>query len=65
MARLSPIRLRASARVRLSRLAPRAIVKEDLDQLIVPLKAGGDLASTLAGLLRDLVPVEMAAATGA
>jgi len=65
VARFSPIRLRASARVRLTRLAPRAVVKEDLEQLIVPLKAGGDLASTLAGLLRDLVPVEVAAATGA
>ena len=37
VARLAPIRLRASARVRLGRLHPRAIVKEEVDQIIVPL----------------------------
>ena len=37
-ARLSPIRLRASTRVRLGRLHPRAIVKEEVDQIIVPLR---------------------------
>ena len=35
---------------------PRAIVKEDVDQLIVPLPAGPDLADRLAVLLRELVP---------
>jgi len=58
VARLAPIRLRASARVRLGRLHPRAIVKEEVDQIIVPLPAGPDLADRLATLLRELVPAE-------
>jgi len=45
VARLAPIRLRASARVRLVRLHPRAIVKQEVDQIIVPLVAGPDLAT--------------------
>ncbi|MGA2530082.1 MAG: transcription-repair coupling factor, partial [Acidimicrobiales bacterium] len=58
VARLSPLRLRASARVRLGRLYPRSIVKEDVDQVIVPLAAGPDLADRLAVLLHELVPPE-------
>ena len=58
VARLAPIRLRASARVRLGRLHPRAIVKEEVDQVIVPLSAGPDLADRIATLLRELVPSE-------
>ncbi|MGD1011581.1 MAG: transcription-repair coupling factor [Acidimicrobiales bacterium] len=58
VARLAPISLKASARVRLTRLHPRAIMKEDVDQLIVPLSAGPDLADRLAVLLSELVPVE-------
>jgi hypothetical protein len=56
--RVAPIRLRASARVRLSRLHPRAIVKEDVEQIIVPMAAGPDLADRLAVLLGELVPAE-------
>jgi hypothetical protein len=44
--------------VRLGRLHPRAIVKEEVDQIIVPLPAGPDLADRLATLLRELVPAE-------
>ena len=58
VARLAPVHLRASARVRLGRLHPRAIFKEDVDQIIVPLAAGPDLADRLAVLLRELVPLE-------
>jgi transcription-repair coupling factor (superfamily II helicase) len=58
VARLAPIRLRASARVRLGRLHPRAIVKQEVDQIIVPLAAGPDLADRLAVLLSELVPAE-------
>jgi transcription-repair coupling factor (superfamily II helicase) len=58
VARLAPIRLRASARVRLVRLHPRAIVKQEVDQIIVPLVAGPDLADRLAVLLSELVPAE-------
>ncbi len=56
--RISPLRLRASSRVRLTRLHPRAIVKEEVDQIIVPLPSGLDLADRLAVLLRELVPAE-------
>jgi len=59
VARISPIRLRASARVRLGRLHPRAILKEEVDQLIVPVPAGPDLADRLAKLLREIVPGEL------
>jgi len=58
VARLAPIRLRASAQVRLARLYPRAIVKEEPAQIIVPLAAGPDLADRLASLLSELVPPE-------
>jgi transcription-repair coupling factor (superfamily II helicase) len=64
VARLSPLRLKASAGVRLKRLAPRAVVKEDAEQVVVPLKAGEDVASRLAGLLRELVPSDQLAAVG-
>jgi transcription-repair coupling factor (superfamily II helicase) len=64
VARLSPVRLRASARVRLGRLHPRAIVKEEVDQIIVPLSAGPDLADRLAVLLRELVPPEVTGGPG-
>jgi transcription-repair coupling factor (superfamily II helicase) len=58
VARLSPLRLPASARVRLTRLAPRAILKEDPPQLVVPLAAGPRLAADLEALLAGLVPAE-------
>ncbi len=54
--RLVPIRLRASATVRLARLAPRALAKGEAEQLVVPMRAGPDLATRLADLLRELVP---------
>jgi transcription-repair coupling factor (superfamily II helicase) len=59
--RIAPVHLRASARVRLTRLQPRAIVKDEVDQIIVPLPAGPDLAERLAVLLAELVPAEAGA----
>ncbi|MHB1597502.1 MAG: transcription-repair coupling factor [Acidimicrobiales bacterium] len=59
--RLSPLKLRASAAVRLARLVPRALAKDETEQLVVPLRAGPDVASRLAELLRELVPVGQAA----
>jgi transcription-repair coupling factor (superfamily II helicase) len=61
VARISPLRLPASARVRLIRLAPRAILKEDPSQLVVPLAAGSRLAADLVALLGALVPAEASA----
>jgi hypothetical protein len=51
--------------VRLGRLHPRAIVKEEVDQIIVPLSAGADLADRLALLLHELVPPETTVAATA
>jgi transcription-repair coupling factor (superfamily II helicase) len=56
VARLTPLTLAASAAVRLRRLRPRAVYKEDAAQLAVPLDGEVDLAEELAGLLRELVP---------
>ena len=56
VARLSPIRLPVSSQVRLQRLQPRAILKEDAAQLIVPMPPGDDVADRLVSLLRELVP---------
>jgi transcription-repair coupling factor (superfamily II helicase) len=55
-ARLSPIELKASQRVRLTRLVPRAVFKEDLGQLVLPLPRGADLPGDLAALLGELCP---------
>ncbi len=55
-ARLSPLELKASQRVRLTRLFPKAVFKEDLGQLVIPLPRGADPAEDLAALLADLAP---------
>ncbi|HET6794953.1 MAG TPA: transcription-repair coupling factor [Acidimicrobiales bacterium] len=60
-ARLSPLALRASARLRLQRLLPKAVYKEDQGLLIVPLQPKVDPAEALTELLARLVPVESAA----
>ena len=57
-ARLSPVHLLASAAVRLRRLAKDAIYKEDLGQLVVPIRKGVDVAEALTLLLAELVPAE-------
>jgi transcription-repair coupling factor (superfamily II helicase) len=57
-ARLSPIALKASARVRLGRKWPRALFKEDAGQLILPIEIGSDTADVLADVLADLLPAE-------
>jgi len=55
-ARLSPLELKASQRVRLSRIAPKAVFKEDIGQLVLPLPRGSDPAADLAALLGQLAP---------
>jgi transcription-repair coupling factor (superfamily II helicase) len=62
-ARLGPVALRASAAVRLRRLAKDAIYKEELGQLVVPLRKGVDVADALITLLTELVPVESSLAS--
>jgi hypothetical protein len=54
--RVSPVRLAASAQVRLRRLAPGATYREDLGQLLVPLD-GHPAADMVRGLIEQLIPV--------
>jgi transcription-repair coupling factor (superfamily II helicase) len=71
VARLAPLRLKASERIRLVRLAPRAVYKEDGEQLVITVPAG-EAAPRLVSLLQQLVPpaggpagdAEVAARTG-
>jgi transcription-repair coupling factor (superfamily II helicase) len=55
-ARLSPAVLKVSQEVRLKRLAPKAVYKKDLKQLVLPVKGGRGVALELAGLLEKLFP---------
>ena len=56
VARLQPLVLKTSQRIRLQRLVRDAVYKEDLAQLVIPVKAGADPAEGLATLLGVLVP---------
>ncbi len=56
VARLSPVRLRPSAALRLRRLHREAIYREELGQLVVPLGRGAEPAGTLTELLGELLP---------
>jgi transcription-repair coupling factor (superfamily II helicase) len=56
MARIAPVRLAASAAVRLRRLVPGAVYREDLAQLLVPIRPGELPADVLRQLLSDLLP---------
>jgi transcription-repair coupling factor (superfamily II helicase) len=57
-ARMAPLALPASARVRLRRLRPEALYKEDSGQLMVPLAGGEAPVEALTALLVALVPDE-------
>ena len=52
----APVRLAASAQVRLRRLVPGASYKEELAQLLVPIAPGDLAADVVRHLLEDLVP---------
>jgi transcription-repair coupling factor (superfamily II helicase) len=60
-ARLVPLALPASARVRLRRLRPEAVYKEESGQLLVPLGTDEAPVEALTELLLQLVPPEGAA----
>jgi len=55
-ARLGPITLKTSEEMRLRRLARDSIYKDEIKQLVVPIKRGVDPATFLVGFLRELVP---------
>jgi transcription-repair coupling factor (superfamily II helicase) len=65
MARLAPLAMPASARVRLRRLRPEAVYKEESGQLTVPLAPGEEPVEALSALLGELVPGEGAGAVTA
>ncbi|MDA8360344.1 MAG: transcription-repair coupling factor [Actinomycetota bacterium] len=56
-ARLSPVHLAPSAQVRLRRLVPGAVFREELGQLVVPLDDTARPAEVLRRLVSDLLPV--------
>jgi transcription-repair coupling factor (superfamily II helicase) len=55
-ARVSPLTLKASQQIRLTRLFRGAVYKEGLDQLMLPIPKTPDLAGSLVALLRQLIP---------
>jgi transcription-repair coupling factor (superfamily II helicase) len=56
VARIRPVALKASEQIRLRRLAPRAVYKEDAGQMVVPLQRGADVVQVLVDLLAELIP---------
>jgi transcription-repair coupling factor (superfamily II helicase) len=60
VARLLPLRLKTSQTMRLARLAKGAVYKDDLAQIVVPLRPGTDPAPFLVDLLRQLVDQQVA-----
>jgi len=58
VARLSPLALKASQRIRLQRLLRDAVYKEDIGQLVVALRGGTDPAEALSTLLATLIPAD-------
>jgi transcription-repair coupling factor (superfamily II helicase) len=55
-ARISPLVLKTSQQIRLSRLFKGAVYKEAVEQLMLPIPKTPDLAGTLVDLLHQLIP---------
>ncbi len=62
-ARVSPLQLKTSQKVRLTRLAPRAVYKEEIGQLVLTMSKSSDPAEHLAVLLGELAPPVASAAS--
>jgi len=60
VARLAPIALKASQAIRLRRLFPKAVYKEEPGQLVVPVPRGQAPAGYVRDLLAQVVPDEAA-----
>ncbi|MCB1014771.1 MAG: transcription-repair coupling factor, partial [Acidimicrobiales bacterium] len=56
LARFAPLALKTSQQIRLQRLSPKAVYKQDVGQLQVPVNTADALADHLVALLRQLVP---------
>ncbi|WP_419929702.1 transcription-repair coupling factor [Candidatus Poriferisocius sp.] len=65
VARLSPVRLRPSRRVRLERLYPQATFHEAAGLLVLPMESTAVAVETIIATLRDLVPDDEAAEAAA
>jgi transcription-repair coupling factor (superfamily II helicase) len=59
-ARLAPLAFKTSQRIRLQRMYPKAIYKEDLGQIVLPIPPKVDAAEYLAAFLDAMVPAEVA-----
>ena len=59
--RLGPLALRASQTIRVQRLYPKAVYKEDLGQVVLPLPRGANAADHVRKFLAEVVPEEAAA----
>jgi transcription-repair coupling factor (superfamily II helicase) len=62
-ARLSPLELKTSQKVRLTRIAPKAVYKEEIGQLVLTLPKSTDPAEHLTVLLGELAPPVASAAS--
>jgi transcription-repair coupling factor (superfamily II helicase) len=60
VARISPLALKTSQRIRLQRLHPKAVYKEESGQVVLPLARGADPAETLLEFLGAMVESEAA-----
>ncbi len=60
-ARITPLALKTSGRIRLQRYWAKAIYKEDSQQLVLPVPKDVDAAGFLVDVLAQLVPAEAAA----
>jgi transcription-repair coupling factor (superfamily II helicase) len=60
VARISPLELRASQTIRIQRLYPKAVYKEDLGQVVLPLPRGAPPAEHVRSFLSTVVPSEAA-----
>ncbi|MHB8262760.1 MAG: TRCF domain-containing protein [Acidimicrobiales bacterium] len=61
VARISPVHLLASAEIRLARLYPDAIHKENTHEIVAVIGSQEDLPSTLRNMIIDLLPGKQAA----
>ena len=59
VARLAPLTLKTSQTIRLQRRFPKAVYKEDLGQIVLPLPRGADAAEALIAFLSEIVPAEV------
>jgi len=57
-ARLAPLALKTSQRIRMQRRWPRAVYKEEIGQIVLPVPRGADPAEFVTDLLVALVPGE-------